>query len=140
MKMSREKVCFGICLILCIILCAAFTTPLFHQKPTASSQLFAVREDGTTQEIASAEQESENLDFSRNLMKDLENLEWVDEAIVFCEHSGGTPTYQVAVTYDSDNGDWYEDILTSLEQYVTDFSVTDKTVYENQIQLTFVME
>jgi hypothetical protein len=123
-----------------MILVVVFSTGISFREPTVSGQLYVVNEDGTMQEIPSAEQRYSVSDFSRKLTEDLERLEGVHAATAFCESTEKAQTYQVMVIYDDGSEGRYEALLSCLNQYVGNLSVIDKTIYEDQIQLTFVIE
>ena len=138
--MSHRNICIVVCLALCVVFVVAFSSRLFPKEPFVSSQLFVVNEDGTKQEIAPTEQKKEGLNFIRNLREDLEQLEWVNEAIVLSKYDDEVPMYQITVIHDSRDESRYEDLLFWLNQYIGSFSVNDEAIYEGQIQLTIVVE
>lgn len=135
-----KKICVLVCLTLVVIFVVVFSIGASPQEPIVSSQLYVVNEDGTIQEIPSTEQRNSDSDFSRKLTEDLNRLEGVDVATAFCVSDKSPPTYQIVVIYTDGSEGKYDGLLSWLTQYVGTLSVIDKAIYEDQIQLTFVME
>lgn len=73
-------------------------------------------------------------EFQISLEKALEDLEWVDEAVVANSNDEGTSVYRLTLLKKKISDRYDEDELAScLKQQLNDFSISDLTSYEDEI-------